>query len=98
MAIIIAIPVIILFLSLLSRAGSAGTLKKQRRAFAALGNVVGKSKNDITASVGPPTSISAVAPNQQLLQWIITTSAGGYHVALLFENDTCLGITHESVS
>lgn len=59
--------------------------------FASLGNLVGRSKNEIVAVVGPYSSFSVAGPHQVLLQW----QSDVYHVALLFEGDSCVGITHE---
>jgi hypothetical protein len=61
--------------------------------FKALGDMTGKTENEIIGGVGPPTSRSAMAHGQTLLQW----QATGYHVALLFDAEgRMLGITHES--
>ena len=55
--------------------------------------MTGKPVNEIIAGAGPPTSRSAMAHGQMLLQW----QATGYHVALLFDAEgRMLGITHES--
>lgn len=60
--------------------------------FTALGNMTGKTAHEIIAAVGPPTSISSMAGNSQLLQW----QATGCHVALLFGPDgKFVKITHE---
>ena len=66
--------------------------------FARLGDVTGKTPDEITAVVGPATSISAVGPGQVLYQWIKTNQAGGYHYALLFEDGLCVGFTHQHSS
>ncbi|MFD7963011.1 hypothetical protein ACFV5J_19635 [Streptomyces zaomyceticus] len=59
--------------------------------FAGLGNLAGRSKDEIAAVVGPYSSFSVAGPHQVLLQWQSDT----YHIALLFEGDVCVGITHE---
>jgi hypothetical protein len=57
-----------------------------------LGDLRGRTKDDLIAALGSPTASSAVAAGQILLQWMPT----GYHIALLFDhNGICLGITHE---
>uniref|UniRef100_A0AAU2VTH8 Uncharacterized protein n=1 Tax=Streptomyces sp. NBC_00008 TaxID=2903610 RepID=A0AAU2VTH8_9ACTN len=61
------------------------------QAFAGLGNLVGRSKTEIVAAVGPYSSFSVAGPHQVLLQW----QSDVYHIALLFEGDICVGITHE---
>ncbi|MGB8010776.1 MAG: hypothetical protein WCF68_04125 [Terriglobales bacterium] len=61
--------------------------------FKALSDMTGKTVDEIVASVGSPTSRSAMAHGQVLLQW----QATGYHVALLFNAEgRMVGITHES--
>lgn len=61
--------------------------------FKALGDMTGKTVDEIVAGVGSPTSRSAMAHGQVLLQW----QATGYHVALLFNAEgRMVGITHES--
>jgi hypothetical protein len=61
--------------------------------FRALGDMTGKTADEIIAGVGSPTSRSAIAHGQVLLQW----QATGYHVALLFNAEgRMVGITHES--
>jgi hypothetical protein len=59
--------------------------------FVSLGQLPGKTKAEIIAAVGQPSSMSATADGKVLLQWIST----GYHIALLFDGESCLGITHE---
>ncbi|MFD0111973.1 hypothetical protein ACFVZL_10100 [Streptomyces sp. NPDC058320] len=59
--------------------------------FVSLGNLVGRSKDEIVAVVGPYSSFSVAGPHQVLLQW----QSDVYHIALLFESDVCVGITHE---
>ncbi|MFE6072107.1 hypothetical protein [Streptomyces sp. NPDC056525] len=59
--------------------------------FAGLGNLVGRSKDEIVAVVGPYSSFSVAGPCQVLLQW----QSDVYHIALSFEGDVCVGITHE---
>lgn len=59
--------------------------------FRMLGALPGKTRAEIVAAVGEPTSISVAAAGRTLLQW----QATGCHMALLFEGDVCLGITHE---
>ena len=62
--------------------------------FAALGIISGRSKQEIIAAVGQPTSFSAMAENQALLQW----QATGYHIALSFTGEVCNGVMHEHSS
>ncbi|MGX1794211.1 hypothetical protein ACWIGN_00050 [Streptomyces albidoflavus] len=59
--------------------------------FATLGNLAGRSKDEIVSAVGPYSSFSVAGPHQVLLQW----QSDVYHIALLFEGDVCVGITHE---
>jgi hypothetical protein len=59
--------------------------------FVSLGAISGRTKDEIIAAVGPPSSISTVQDGQTLLQW----QATGCHMALIFTGDICNGITHE---
>ena len=63
---------------------------KLRNKFISLGDMRGKHKNEIYRVVGTPNSISA-HDDGELLQWLAT----GYHIALIFQNDICQGISHE---
>ncbi|MGB5064632.1 MAG: hypothetical protein WBQ37_12860 [Candidatus Competibacter sp.] len=62
--------------------------------FASLGTIAGKSRQEIIASVGSPTSFSTMPEGKTLLQW----QATGYHIALLFNGDVCEGVIHEYLS
>jgi len=80
--------------SLLSGATNAAVRapgRELQRKFVALGVMTGKTKEDIVAAVGPPSSISQLPDGKMLLQWIAT----GYHIALLFDGETFDGVTHE---
>lgn len=60
--------------------------------FIALGNMTGKTAQEIVAAVGRPTSVSNMANGCTLLQW----QKPGCHMALLFDSDMrMLKITHE---
>jgi hypothetical protein len=60
--------------------------------FQLLGNMTGKTADEIIVVVGQPTSRSSIAHDQMLLQW----QATGYHIALLFNAEGRLvKITHE---
>jgi hypothetical protein len=59
--------------------------------FVRLGTLAGKSKDEIIEVVGLPQARSAVQDGKELLQW----QATGYHIALLFKDDICEGISHE---
>lgn len=60
------------------------------RRFVQLGQLKGKSKTEIISAVGPPNAVSQIA-DRELLQWMAT----GYHIALIFKDDECLGVSHE---
>jgi hypothetical protein len=60
--------------------------------FAELGTLGGRTKDEIVLAVGEPTSVTFNVGDGDLLQWITKN----YHIALLFKDDICLGITHES--
>lgn len=59
--------------------------------FESLGQLPGKTREEIIAVVGPPNSMSAAGDGKTLLQWMTPD----YHVALLFEGEACLDVTHE---
>lgn len=60
--------------------------------FLALGDMTGKTADEIIAAAGRPSSISSIAGNQTLLQW----QATGCHVAMLFGPDgRFVKITHQ---
>lgn len=64
-----------------------------------LGVVSGRTRAEIVSKLGAPNSVSAISSNSEVLQWI--SGIGGrqtYHIAMLFENGLCMGITHERVS
>lgn len=66
--------------------------RELHRRFLALGDMTGKTADEIIAVVGRPTSISSMAGNATLLQW----QATGCHMALLFGADGKLvKITHQ---
>lgn len=59
--------------------------------FAELGDLRGKSLDEIVEVVGQPNGISA-AESGTVVQWMLM----GYHIVLLFDNDgKCLGVSHE---
>jgi hypothetical protein len=62
-----------------------------------MGEVRGRTLDEVVGFVGPATSISQIADGQ-LYQWIHTSSVGGFHIAMLFKDGICLGITHQSRS
>jgi len=49
--------------------------------FQSLGNVIGKTLDEIVAVVGPPNARAGLAHNEILYQW----QATGYHVAIVFD-------------
>ena len=59
--------------------------------FVNMGTLTGKSKNVIISIVGSPNSISALPDGKVVLQWMAT----GYHIALIFNDDICEGVSHE---
>jgi len=63
-----------------------------RKKFQAQGNMTGKSLEEIVAACGPFKSQSSLANGRTLYQWMAT----GYHIALIFENNKVLSISHES--
>jgi hypothetical protein len=49
--------------------------------FLALGDMTGKTADEIIAVVGPPSSLSSMAGGKTLMQWMAT----GCHMSLLFD-------------
>lgn len=67
-----------------------------QKAFLSLGNVMGKTEEEVSAVVGPPNSRNAMAGGY-LLQWMATDVGGAYHVSLMFGPDgRCQGIVGET--
>lgn len=66
--------------------------RMMRIKFAGLGKLAGKSINEIVAVAGPPNATSAIGDGSRLYQWM----ANGYHIALVFEGEKCIGISHET--
>lgn len=74
--------------------GTANNSGKRLHAkFAELGTLAGRTRDDIVAVVGPPSSMSRLAEGRVLLQW----QAAGCHMALMFRDDTCQGVSHQFV-
>lgn len=89
---VIAAAVIIGIGSILQSSNETPSAPSPQNGFTSLGDMTGKSKAEIIAAAGPPTSISAIIDGQ-LLQWI----NGGYHIAIKFDsNGIFAGITHEA--
>ena len=66
-----------------------------QRKFVELGTLSGKTRAEIEAAVGAPSSVSATADGGTLIQWMAT----GYHIALTFDaQGICGGVTHEFAS
>jgi hypothetical protein len=59
--------------------------------FGELGDLRGKSLDEIVQFVGQPNGVSA-AESGTVVQWMLT----GYHIVLIFDDDgKCLGVSHE---
>ena len=64
--------------------------KQLHQKFAALGDLKGKTKQEIIAAVGNPSAISGTADGKTVCQWMKT----GFHIALIFNGEICEGISH----
>jgi hypothetical protein len=64
--------------------------KELRRKFETLGELKGRTKQEIVAVVGHPSAVSGAADGKTLCQWMKT----GFHIALVFNGDVCEGISH----
>jgi hypothetical protein len=73
------------------------TFSSKANKFIKLGNVSGKTLDEIVKVVGKPTSMSSIGSNQVLYQWISVSSSGSYHYAMSFTDGKCIGYTHQSV-
>jgi hypothetical protein len=63
--------------------------------FIQVGDMTGKTADEIIAAVGPPSSRSSLAHNHVLLQW----QATGCHMAIVFDaSGRFLKISHEYAS
>lgn len=98
-AFLVILPIVVLIAGALARGGAAVGLQGTKSKFAALGTISGRSKEDIVAAVGPPSSVTQLPNGKTLMQWQHISQAGGYHIALRFAPDgTCEGVTHEHSS
>ena len=90
---------VILVLGLVGAIAASASLSSIKSKFARLGTLTGRTKEEIIAAVGPPTSISGLLDGKTLLQWQHISQAGGYHIALRFDAEgRCEGVTHEHSS
>ena len=66
--------------------------------FAQIGNLQGRTSDEIIAVVGRPNSVSNSENGTTIMQWIKASAfTGGFHIALIFDsNKICGGITHHS--
>jgi hypothetical protein len=62
-----------------------------QKKFETLGQLPGRTKEEIVAVVGQPNSISTLPDGKTLLQW----QQSGYHIALQFSDGRCDSITHQ---
>ena len=61
--------------------------------FVSLGDMKGKTYDELVKVVGPASSISHTKDEMTLRQWMAT----GYHIAILFDkDDKVVKITHEA--
>jgi hypothetical protein len=70
---------------------SALSSSRTQNKFASMGVLQGKTKDEIIQEVGLPSSFSSIGEGKELLQW----QQPGYHIALLFTNGVCDGVSHE---
>lgn len=68
--------------------------RELQKKFISLGNMAGRKRSYIETVVGPPNSISQITGSKVLCQWMAT----GYHIALVFKDDICEGISDEHAS
>lgn len=88
---------IILLLPLVGLVIGAIATSATKSAFVGLGDIRGKSLDEIVAAVGQPNSISA-HPDGSLYQWLGVTGDSSYHYAILFDREgKAIGYTHQHV-
>ena len=88
---LLAIPVIALI-------GGALSTSMKSNDFAAMGDITGKSLDQLTRVVGQPNSISAAPDGGTLYQWMGINGGSAYHYAILFDADgKAVGYTHQHV-
>lgn len=85
MPLIILVILIIAFVS--RNTNSGGSLPRR---FQQLGNMRGRTYEEIVAAIGKPSAVSA-GYNYTLVQW----QSPGYHIAIKFVGGVFAGITHE---
>lgn len=78
------------FIRVISMSIDGCSLQKK---FISLGNMSGKTLDEITQVVGPPNSVSTITEGKVLYQWVTTN----YHIALLFNEGLCEKITSEYI-
>ena len=90
LVVFLVISVIFMIMTAAGTATATAPGRALQEKFLALGQMPGKSKDEIIAAVGKPNSISAT-PEGMLLQW----QAPGYHIAIRFKDDIFDGVMHE---
>ena len=91
--------IVIVVLVLIGAVTASARLSNTQNKFVRLGKLAGRSKEEIVKVVGPPTSVSSLPNGKTLLQWQHISRAGGYHIALRFDDQgRCEGVTHEHSS
>jgi hypothetical protein len=89
----------VIALGVIGAIAASASLSSIQKKFAGLGTLTGRTKEEIIKVVGPPTSISGLPNGKTLLQWQHISQAGGYHIALRFDDQgRCEGVTHEHSS
>lgn len=59
-----------------------------RKKFAALGELKGKTKQEIVAVAGNPAAIAGTSDGKTCCQWM----KSGFHIVLIFNGEICEGI------
>lgn len=88
---VMGIPILSVATRAMKKATGRSPGKALKTKFARLGTLRGRTKDEIIAAVGSPSSISAIKEDVTLLQWQVS----GYHIALHFTGDRCNGVTNE---
>ena len=88
---LVAIPIIALI-------GGAISTGMKSNDFASMGDITGKTLEEIKRIVGEPNSVSAAPDGGTLYQWMGVNGSSGYHYAILFDAEgKAVGYTHQHV-
>lgn len=65
-----------------------------RDRFTAIGETTGRSLDEITRALGPPTRVQSLDANTVVLTWADPSETTGYHYEMQFRDGRSLGYTY----